>query len=364
MRLNLPLCFVTLLFLPTATTGQISITDQDLLGLIGSTFILEEDTSGMLVIDHGTAGENQTWDLSGPLNTSFSITREFVAPSETPYAGRFTTANLAEKLTSFDFSEGAFYNFYEVGPNRAIEVGNVAVVYVMGTMVENVNEDLHLVAPLPLTTVSAWTETIKDTTIEVGAFTSILFDSTVISVDGWGKIILPGGEFDCLRLFEQCWTHSQTVINGVIIDSSWESALSYIWVDKNHFVLAAVTSQDGETDPNFTSASAFSRLAGGSTALSEIKDLGQQLNISGPNPFKDKLQIRVDLDQANNVRLSIFDLQGVEVTRLMDSSLADGTYHFSWDGRSKDAGLLSAGTYLVALRTDEGRAVRKTQFIH
>jgi hypothetical protein len=44
--------------------AQISITSGDVLELIGQTHLLEEDDTGSITVNVGSAGANQSWDFS------------------------------------------------------------------------------------------------------------------------------------------------------------------------------------------------------------------------------------------------------------------------------------------------------------
>ncbi len=345
-------------------SAQPSITANDFLGLIGSTFMMEEDTSGAITVDVGQPGNDQTWDLSTvAVPNPFTLSREFLDPGETPYSARFAEANLAEKITSMDFPEGAIFNYYAVAEERARNVGSATMATVMGIPFEQFNDDNQLVAPFPVEIGTSWSETIYDTTTQAGVFTNIIFDSTVIRVDGWGKLILPSGEYTCLRLFEQCWNQSKTVISGVSTDSSSESALTYIWVSPEHFILASITSQDGETDPNFTSATSFSRLAGGSSALFQSDKLDGQWRLLGPNPFGHQIRLEVSTDLDQPLALHVYDVMGHLVKTLLPSARYDGTQHVNWNGTDESGQVMPGGTYILSLRSPGTTTNRKVQLV-
>ena len=46
-------------------------------------------------------------------------------------------------------------------------------------------------------------------------------------------------------------TISQTHVNNILISADTTSTISYCWIAKGTLLLASITSQDGETDPNF-----------------------------------------------------------------------------------------------------------------
>ena len=69
-----------------------------------------------------------------------------------------------------------------------------------------------------------------------------------------------------------------------------------------------------------------------------------------PNPFNPMTTIRFGLPEAESVTLTIFDIQGKVVTRLLDNHLEAGYHHISWN-----AGHLPSGMYFY--RLDVGQDV-------
>ena len=65
-----------------------------------------------------------------------------------------------------------------------------------------------------------------------------------------------------------------------------------------------------------------------------------------PNPFNPSTTIRFDLPKAAYTKLTIYDILGREIAKLVNEKLEAGSYDFSWDA----AGLAS-GTYIYKLET-------------
>lgn len=72
-----------------------------------------------------------------------------------------------------------------------------------------------------------------------------------------------------------------------------------------------------------------------------------------PNPFADAATIRVVLDHAGPVRLTVYDVRGREVARLIDEWRPAGTLEVEFDGRR-----LAPGVYFYALETGGQRITR------
>ena len=67
-----------------------------------------------------------------------------------------------------------------------------------------------------------------------------------------------------------------------------------------------------------------------------------------PNPFNPVTKIKFDVvnEQKGNVRLTIYDLEGKEIGRLIDDNLESGTYEVEWDGSA-----FASGTYFCKMES-------------
>ena len=75
-----------------------------------------------------------------------------------------------------------------------------------------------------------------------------------------------------------------------------------------------------------------------------------------PNPFNSSTAIRFALPEAQEVELSIYNLAGQQVTRLVDGMREAGTYTVRWDGRDSAGRELASGVYLYRLEAGGGQA--------
>jgi hypothetical protein len=65
-------------------------------------------------------------------------------------------------------------------------------------------------------------------------------------------------------------------------------------------------------------------------------------------------KIKFDLPKSTVVKLSIFDILGREVTKILDGNFEAGSYELSFDGSK-----LSSGIYFYQLQTSEFNDVKK-----
>lgn len=84
-------------------------------------------------------------------------------------------------------------------------------------------------------------------------------------------------------------------------------------------------------------------------AISEEVPPQTKLFQNYPNPFKERTQIRIDLQQTTDVTLTIFDVLGRKVRTLTDRQLQAGSHYISFNPEN-----LSSGVYFARLTTDNG----------
>ncbi len=78
-----------------------------------------------------------------------------------------------------------------------------------------------------------------------------------------------------------------------------------------------------------------------------------------PNPFNPRTEISFDLARSGQTRLSIFDVRGMLVRRLLDEDLPAGPHTLVWDGRNRSGQAVSSGTYFYRLESDQLVQARK-----
>ena len=78
-----------------------------------------------------------------------------------------------------------------------------------------------------------------------------------------------------------------------------------------------------------------------------------------PNPFNPSTQIDFAIIERNPVNLTIYDILGREVIRLVDKTMPAGSYKVTWDGRNNAGERISSGIYLYRLKAGDDEAVAK-----
>jgi hypothetical protein len=78
-----------------------------------------------------------------------------------------------------------------------------------------------------------------------------------------------------------------------------------------------------------------------------------------PNPFNPATRIVYQLNKAAQVRLSVYDITGREVNRLIDQYQPVGEYSVEWNSNARAGNKLSSGIYFARLGVDNESATRK-----
>jgi hypothetical protein len=105
--------------------------------------------------------------------------------------------------------------------------------------------------------------------------------------------------------------------------------------------------------------------SGNGIELIEISSAAQQVNTGQlearafvlhqnyPNPFNPATTISFELARADQVRLSITDMMGREVKKLMDQTTAAGRHQVVWDAVDENGERAAAGVYICRLQMED-----------
>ncbi len=80
-----------------------------------------------------------------------------------------------------------------------------------------------------------------------------------------------------------------------------------------------------------------------------------------PNPFNPSTTIKFTLNKSGNVKLSVFNILGERVARLVDEYLSKGTYQYVFDPR--EYGRLSSGVYFYRLSLDNKSVTKSMVYL-
>lgn len=83
-------------------------------------------------------------------------------------------------------------------------------------------------------------------------------------------------------------------------------------------------------------------------------------NLSG-NPVTGSLKLRFGIPQRTDVSLSVYDLMGRQVKRIVNSKLNPGLYNVSWKGNDNRGKSVSSGVYFLKFRAGESGSFKRTE---
>jgi hypothetical protein len=78
-----------------------------------------------------------------------------------------------------------------------------------------------------------------------------------------------------------------------------------------------------------------------------------------PNPFNPTTKITYRLNKSAQVRLSVYDITGREVNRLVDRYQSVGDYNISWNSNDYNGQKMASGLYFARLNVDNESVSRK-----
>jgi len=84
-----------------------------------------------------------------------------------------------------------------------------------------------------------------------------------------------------------------------------------------------------------------------------------QLNQNYPNPFNPTTTIRYQLPKSAPVVLTIYNLLGREIRKLLDENQSVGEHAVQWDGRNSEGNEVASGLYVYRLNADSFHQTRK-----
>lgn len=343
---NRLLFFSIFLFAAIVINAQITITSADAPSE-GMIKYMGNDSVPSALVTQGSAGTNQTWNLSA-LNLIYYDTMRFVLPSATPYASQFPGTNLAVKFwlngsqayyfinkdNSGVYGKGAYGNL-NLTLNHVIAVHFTPSMSIMRTpsaYSSNYTENYHYsVQSLPPASLAGIVDSIKIHSWIIG----------VSNVDGWGSITTPGGTFNVIRQFlretnkDTIWV--KTFLGWQQYATSKDTADTYKWLANGIGVSIAEMKMNRVANK----AKSVTWYVPAPTSVEQLTNKSI-LNIY-PNPASDFVYIN-NLDESSEYTVKIYDIPGKEVRSLHISNVIKT--EISFEG-------LKNGVYFVTVLNSE-----------
>jgi hypothetical protein len=100
--------------------------------------------------------------------------------------------------------------------------------------------------------------------------------------------------------------------------------------------------------------------AGPATGVEEeVPVLADQLYQNYPNPFNPTTTIRYAVASNSSVELTIYNVRGQKVRRLVSETKSPGRYTVNWDGTSDQGTRVASGVYFYRIQIGTYTAVKK-----
>ena len=115
----------------------------------------------------------------------------------------------------------------------------------------------------------------------------------------------------------------------------------------------------GQPAPGLNPASSQNAVAAASATNLETTPSGYALSKSYPNPFSSATSITYQLPEAQQVRISVYDVLGREVAMLVNETMEAGLHTAQWTAASS----LPAGTYLYRMTAGSYSEVRQMMLV-
>ncbi len=332
---------VVLLLGSTAVVAQITITADCLPNYVGFG-VRQQFSEGLVQLNPGSAGGNQTWDLRG-IETGQAGESEIVDRSATPNPSWFPTANMIVKIEG-DPSVSEFV-YVELTSSYLRQLGRAYAVAESSWAVPETNDPPGWIYPMQYQD-SWWSRHYYEEETSGGDLLTYTDTSWTI-VDGWGTVIVDElGSVSALRL--KTHQHIVETMNGVPTDDMW--AWEYSWLACDHLPQVAVMRSQPGADSNFTSGwFVHISSAAGTEEPVQVLPVSFILGSAYPNPFNPETTIPYAIHQRMEVEITIFNALGQRVRTLTRGTMLPGHYSIVWDGEGDTGQQVGTGVYYCRL---------------
>ncbi len=334
---------LSVLLMAVAAFAQFQITSNDIPPFNTTT---TTGTQNAATFNAGSGGADQSWTFTQNAWDNVMVTT-YMDPATTPSASNFPTATLA--LRTVEDTTTTYLYFRVTDDSYQLLGVSTPALDTLFSYDAAVN-----VLSLPVGYNSNWTTVLRVTAEIMPGFSMSMVDSSVCTVDGWGTVNTPYvTDQPALRLFQ---SHTQTTTTPFSTDTY--TYMNYTWLNMHGIDLVSVTSEDDETNVNFTTGS-LSMLGVPSAAEPVRGPVANSFAVGQnyPNPFNPSTTLPVELSKTSRVQLDIYDETGRQVSsRAYD--LAAGQHNLTVDGSA-----WATGTYFARVNAEGLSQTTKMQLV-
>jgi len=345
MKTNLLLLLITVTL---STFSQITITHSDYSNgfAVGSNYTSYATplNGPILTVFVGEpSGNSQTWDFS---DYDFILAGDGISidPASAPFYSSFPGCNAVMFEKTYGLKDDTLYSYtyQELSSDQLLLHGLSDENEIAFTW-----DPPAIQAEIPCTYGTTWQEDWDSTWYMPEVW---IISKTEVEVDAFGSMILPSGEYPCLRLTSYNYMISHTPVGT---DSLMTKG--YHWYAKDLTEVHITTVNEDQFELSTIEVGAFSYAkAGGPAGIAENNSPIIDLNQNYPNPFYAKTTISYSLSEPEEVSLMVYDITGRELDILVNEKQSAGQYEVDFSG-----GELDPGTYFYQLKTDSYSVIRK-----
>lgn len=347
-----PLLVAGFLMVASTTFGQITITRSDVeSGMMPASRSYSASVGGPL--DVGAEGKGVAVNFSSLAYSLDATSAQSVDPKTTPYASTFSTATHAYKSTT---ASGDSYIFIRLANDGLYMLGIGATQQGQPIVMQYVPDNPEL--KLPLTYDLKWEYSGQPIVLMGSISTETRFKK---EVDASGRLTLPSGSYDYLRVKTEQYVTSKVSFGGTVISESVTKSLEYQYLTKEGVTCSVnADSSDSNTQTPVVSSVMYT-VPTGTTGLSS-PPLATDLRLSAawPNPISRGGIATLSLTSlgVGSVTVRLVDVLGRDALPRATMDLQPGTQTLRIG-----TGNLPAGRYLlevtgVGTRATEALLVR------
>lgn len=148
-------------------------------------------------------------------------------------------------------------------------------------------------------------------------------------------------------------THIGTSTDTTFIDMSPNIG------ETNYYIIETWDIHHNRSDASPTANVMVTFVAGKDSGLPRKFALKQ----NHPNPFNPNTKIGYAVPKTAHVKITIYDIQGKEVRRLVDKQQSTGYHTVEWDGIDQRGNRVATGIYLYTMQTEKFVKTRKCLFV-
>ncbi|MBN1695675.1 T9SS type A sorting domain-containing protein [candidate division WOR-3 bacterium] len=336
-------------------SAQIVIESDEIPHEVGIHWI--KNSSIEVNVNLGTTGGPQTWDFtSQPMGAENSYLT-IVDPASSPYIDSLPSANLVYRSPS---DSDTVYQYYNRNSDFLIMLGMGGISTTTPFFWRYEPTDS---IPSPQSYGNShrfrygFTETISP-----GNYMEY-FHYGIQKYDAFGTVNIPYGIYECLRIrtYDTCAMIMYFSDIPILYDTT--TYINYQFVAENYAAVVCVKSHPDEIDTNYSEAYILERLT---SFTSGIKEHGKPTDIECthyPQIFSDYTTIQYSLPETYNIELTVHDLTGRTVRKLVKNTQEKGNYLCKWYGNNDAGKKLSSGIYFYRLKVGNNKFTNKVLLI-